>query len=160
VCSAAELAAALTVVATIWPSWRILYPNSGIFEGRGAVVGRGVPQAGLRGLLMTIRMGYSGRRGGVPFPHASRRRSGCNSARRGAASTGAAAQDQQLRGWRPAGLASRPGPASSRESSSRVWPAPLRGRGALAIREQAAWCHGADTGHVAQSPTVAGMGFP
>jgi hypothetical protein len=44
VCSAAELAAALTVLATIWLSWRILYPNSGSFEGRGAVVGRGVPK--------------------------------------------------------------------------------------------------------------------
>jgi hypothetical protein len=41
-----------------------------------------------------------------------------------------------------------------------VWPAPLRGRGALAVREWAAQCHGADTGHVAQSPTVAGMGSP
>jgi hypothetical protein len=82
-----------------------------------------------------IRMGYSGRRGGVPLPRASRHRSGCNSARRGAASTGAAAQDLQWWGWRPAGLASRPGPASSRESGSRVWPAPLRGRGVLAVRE-------------------------
>jgi hypothetical protein len=44
VCSAAELVAALTVLATSWPSWRILYPNSGSFEGRGAVVGRGVPR--------------------------------------------------------------------------------------------------------------------
>jgi hypothetical protein len=32
----------LTVLATICPSWRILYPNSGSFEGRGTVVGRGV----------------------------------------------------------------------------------------------------------------------
>jgi hypothetical protein len=30
------------VLAAIWPSWRILYPNSGAFEGRGAVVGRDV----------------------------------------------------------------------------------------------------------------------
>jgi hypothetical protein len=42
VCSAAELAAALTVLATIQSSWRVLYPNSGSFEGRGAVVDRGV----------------------------------------------------------------------------------------------------------------------
>jgi hypothetical protein len=41
-CAAAELAAALTVLATTWSSWRILYPNSGGFEGRGVVVGRGV----------------------------------------------------------------------------------------------------------------------
>jgi hypothetical protein len=34
VCSAAELAAALTVLATIWSYWRVLYPNSGSFEGR------------------------------------------------------------------------------------------------------------------------------
>jgi hypothetical protein len=65
-----------------------------------------------------------------------------------------------VRGWHPAGLASQPGPAGSRESGSRVWPAPLRGRGVLAVREQAARCHGADTGHVAQSSTVAGMGSP
>jgi hypothetical protein len=41
-----------------------------------------------------------------------------------------------------------------------VWPAPLRGRGALAVLEWAAQCHGADTGLVAQSSTVAGMGSP
>jgi hypothetical protein len=41
-----------------------------------------------------------------------------------------------------------------------VRPAPLRGRGALAVLEWAAQCHGVDTGLVAQSPTVAGMGFP
>jgi hypothetical protein len=41
-----------------------------------------------------------------------------------------------------------------------VQPAPLRGRGALAVREWAAQCHGADTSYVAQFPTVAGMGSP
>jgi hypothetical protein len=41
-----------------------------------------------------------------------------------------------------------------------VRPAPLRGRGALAIPKRAAQCHGADTGLVAQSLTVAGMGSP
>jgi hypothetical protein len=40
---AVEWAAALTVLAVICPSWRILYPNSGSFEGRSAVVGRDVP---------------------------------------------------------------------------------------------------------------------
>jgi hypothetical protein len=60
----------------------------------------------------------------------------------------------------PAGLMSRFDPAESREEGSRVQPAPLRGRGALAVREWVAQCHGADTGLVAQSPTVAGMGFP
>jgi hypothetical protein len=84
---------------------------------------------------MMICTGYSGRCGGVPVPRASRRRSGCNNARRCAASTGVAVQDLQWRGWRPAGLASRPGPTSSRESGSRVWPAPLRGCGVLAVRE-------------------------
>jgi hypothetical protein len=39
-------------------------------------------------------------------------------------------------------------------------PNPLRGRSALAVQEWAAQCHGADTGLVAQSPTVAGMGSP
>jgi hypothetical protein len=33
----------LTVLAAIRPSWRILYPNSGSFEGWGAVNGRDVP---------------------------------------------------------------------------------------------------------------------
>jgi hypothetical protein len=60
----------------------------------------------------------------------------------------------------PADLTSRFDPAKSREKGSRVQPAPLRGRGALAVREWAAQRHEADTGHVAQSPTVAGMGFP
>jgi hypothetical protein len=41
---AVEWATALTVLAAIWPSWRILYPNSGSFEGRSAVVGRDVPR--------------------------------------------------------------------------------------------------------------------
>jgi hypothetical protein len=123
------------------------------------MVGRDVPQAGSRGLLMSIRTGHSGRHGGAPFLHASQCRSllsqcptwGCT---RG----GAAACYWQWQGWRPAGLASRPNPAKSRESKSRVRPAHLRGLGALAVREQAARRHGASTGHVAQSPTVAGMG--
>jgi hypothetical protein len=119
-CSAAELAAVPTVLATILSSWRVLYSNSGGFEGRGVVVGRGV---------------FSGRRGGVPSPRAQQRRSGCSSTRRGAAGTGVAAQDQQWRGWRSAGLTSWLAPADSRESGSRVWPAPLRGRGALAVWE-------------------------
>jgi hypothetical protein len=42
VCSVAGFAAALTVLATIYSSWHVLYPNSGGFEGRGVVVGRGV----------------------------------------------------------------------------------------------------------------------
>jgi hypothetical protein len=41
-----------------------------------------------------------------------------------------------------------------------VWPAPFRGRGTLAILEWAAQCHGADTGFVAQCPTVVGMDSP
>jgi hypothetical protein len=32
----------LMVLATILSSWRVLYPNSGSFEGRGVVVDRGV----------------------------------------------------------------------------------------------------------------------
>jgi hypothetical protein len=39
-----------------------------------------------------------------------------------------------------------------------VRPAPLRGRDALAVLKWVAQCHGADTGLVAQFPTVAGMG--
>jgi hypothetical protein len=60
----------------------------------------------------------------------------------------------------PTGLTSRFDLVEPREKGSRVQPAPLRGRGTLAVREWAAQCHGADTGHVAQTPTVAGMGFP
>jgi hypothetical protein len=41
-CSTAELAAVLTVLATILLSWRVLYPNSGGFEGTGVVVDHGV----------------------------------------------------------------------------------------------------------------------
>jgi hypothetical protein len=41
-----------------------------------------------------------------------------------------------------------------------VRPAPLRGRGALAVLEWAAQCHRADTGLVAESPTVVEMGVP
>jgi hypothetical protein len=41
-CSAAELAAVLVVLAPVLSSWRLLYSNSGGFEGEGVVVGRGV----------------------------------------------------------------------------------------------------------------------
>jgi hypothetical protein len=38
-CSAAELAAVLAVLAMVLSSWRVLYSNSGGFEGEGVVVG-------------------------------------------------------------------------------------------------------------------------
>jgi hypothetical protein len=60
----------------------------------------------------------------------------------------------------PAGPTSWFDPAESQEKGSRVQLAPLRGRGVLAVREWAAQRHEADTGLVAQFPTVAGMGFP
>jgi hypothetical protein len=41
-CSATELAAILAVLASFLSSWRVLYSNSGGFEGKGVVVGRGV----------------------------------------------------------------------------------------------------------------------
>jgi hypothetical protein len=41
-CSATELAAVLMVLAMVLSSWRVLYLNSGGFEGEGVVVGRGV----------------------------------------------------------------------------------------------------------------------
>jgi hypothetical protein len=41
-CSAVELAVVLAVLATVLSSWRVLYSNSGDFEGEGVVVGRGV----------------------------------------------------------------------------------------------------------------------
>jgi hypothetical protein len=49
----------------------------------------------------------------------------------------------------PAGLMSWFDPADLRGKGSRVQPAPLRGSDALAVREWAAQCHGADTGHTA-----------
>jgi hypothetical protein len=65
---------------------------------------------------------------------------------------------QQCPAWRyrggdgvPAGLTSWFDHAEPRERDSRVWPAPSRGCGALAVREWASQCHGADTGHVTQS---------
>jgi hypothetical protein len=74
---------------------------------------------------------------------------------------------QQCPAWRyrgrdgvPAGLTSWIDPAGSRGKGSRVQPAPLRGRGMLTVREWEAQCHGADTGHTAQSPIVVGMGSP
>jgi hypothetical protein len=159
-CSAVELAVVLAVLATVLSSWRVLYSNSGDFEGEGVVVGRGVFRRARGSRWRWSVRGYSGRRGGVPSPRAQQRRSCCSSARRGAAGTGAAAQDPQWRGWRSAGLTSWFDPADSREKGSRVQPAPLRGRGALAVQEWAAQCHGADTGHTAQLPAVAGMGSP
>jgi hypothetical protein len=90
-----------------------------------------------------------------------------NSARVVAAVLGVALQG---RGWphrtdrdgdgAPAGLTSWIDPAESRKKGSRVQPAPLRGRGVLAVWEWAAQCHRADTGHIAQFLAVAGMGFP
>jgi hypothetical protein len=74
---------------------------------------------------------------------------------------------QQGRGWphrtdsdgdgAPAGLTSRFDPQSN-ERRVRGCAPPRRVRGALAVQEWAAQCHGADTGLVAQLPTVAGMG--
>jgi hypothetical protein len=43
-CNSRKSAAVLTVLATIPSSWRVLYPNSGSFEGRGVVVDRGIPR--------------------------------------------------------------------------------------------------------------------
>jgi hypothetical protein len=60
----------------------------------------------------------------------------------------------------PAGLTSRSDPTESREEGSRVRPASLRGRGALAVQERAAQCHGANTGLVAQSPQWRGWASP
>jgi hypothetical protein len=60
----------------------------------------------------------------------------------------------------PASLTSGLDPADSRGKSSRAQPAPLRGHGALAVREWAVQCLGADTVHAALLPAVAGMGFP
>jgi hypothetical protein len=60
----------------------------------------------------------------------------------------------------PAALMSRSDPAESQEEGSRVRPAPLRGRGALAVQEWVAQCHGDDTSLVAQSPQWRGWASP
>jgi hypothetical protein len=60
----------------------------------------------------------------------------------------------------PADLTSWFDPTELQGKGSRVQPAPLRGHGVLVVREWAAQCHGADTGHAAQFPTVEGMDFP
>jgi hypothetical protein len=59
---------------------------------------------------------------------------------------------------------------TSRRSLGRAWSRRLspfegstvlfRGRGASAVREWAAQCHGTDTGHAAKRRTVAGMASP
>jgi hypothetical protein len=41
-CNTAELAVVLAVLALVVSPWRVLYSNSGGFEGEGVVVGRGV----------------------------------------------------------------------------------------------------------------------
>jgi hypothetical protein len=41
-CGAAELAVVLAVLALVSSSWRVLYPNSGGFEGKGVLVDHGV----------------------------------------------------------------------------------------------------------------------
>jgi hypothetical protein len=41
-CNAAELAAVPAVLDPVLSSWRVLYSNSGGFEGEGVVVGWGV----------------------------------------------------------------------------------------------------------------------
>jgi hypothetical protein len=49
-------------------------------------------------------------------------------------------------------------PGVSTEKTFEGAAGPLRGCGVLVVREWAAQCRGADTGLVAQRPTVAGMG--
>jgi hypothetical protein len=57
----------LTVLAAIWPSWRILYPNSGSFEGRSAVDGRDVPRR-LEGVVDVDPYGIQWRAWRRPVP--------------------------------------------------------------------------------------------
>jgi hypothetical protein len=110
--------------------------------------------------LTTFRTRCSNRRGGVPSRV-------LNSVRVVVAVRGVA---QQGRGWPhstdnggdcvPAGLTSRFDPAESQEEGSRVRPAPLQERGALAVLEWAAQCRGADTGLVVQFPQWQGWAPP
>jgi hypothetical protein len=158
--SAVELTTALANLAPVTASWSVLCLNRGDFEGGGAVVDRGVFRRASREPLTTIRTRCSSRRGDVPSPRAQHRRSSCSSVRRGAAGAGMAARIDSDGDGAPAGLTSWFDPAKSREEGSRVRPPRLRGRGALAVQEWAAHCHGADTALVAQFPAVVGMGFP
>jgi hypothetical protein len=158
--NAVELTDVLANFAPVTASWRVLCLKRGDFEGRGVVVDRGVFRRA-RGSCWQRSV-----RGAVAGVAASRPRV-LNSVGAVVAVRGVA---QQGRGWplridsdgdgAPAGLTSRSDPAESREEGSRVRPASLRGRGALAVQEWAAQCHGADTGLVTQFPTVVGMGSP
>jgi hypothetical protein len=158
--NAGELAAVLAVLAPVLSLWRVPYLNRGGFEGEGVVVGRGVLRRARRS-----RWRWSVR-GTVAGVAASRPRFLNNTrvvvAVPGVALLGRGRPHRTNCGGdgAPAGLTSWFNPADSRGKGSRVRPAPLRGRGALAVREWAARCHGADTGHTAQLPTVAGMGSP
>jgi hypothetical protein len=71
-----------------------------------------------------------------------------------------AAQGQQRRGWRSADLTSRFDPAKSRGESSRVPPPPPSRARRVSCTRVGGTVSGADTGLIAQSPTVAGMGYP
>jgi hypothetical protein len=158
--SVVELTVVLANLAPVTASWCVLCLNRGDFEGGDMVFDQSV---------FRWAQGSCCRRsvrGAVAGVAASRPRV-LNSVGAVVAVRGVA---QQGRGWprridsdgdgAPAGLTSRFDPAESREEGSRVRPAPLRGRGALAVQEWAAQCHGADTGLVAQFTTVAGMGSP
>jgi hypothetical protein len=149
-CSAGEFAAVLAALAPVLSSWRVPYLNRGGFEGEGVVVGCGVLRRARRS---RCRRSVRGKVAGVA---ASSPRV-LNSAGVVIAVPGVALQ---WRGWHSHRLTSQFDPADSRGKGSRVRPAPLRGCGALAVQEWAAQCHGGDTGHVAQSPIVAGMGSP
>jgi hypothetical protein len=158
--SAVELTAVLANLAPVTVSWRVLCSNRGDFEGGDVVVDRDVFRRA-RGSCWRRSV-----RGAVAGVAASRPRV-LNSVRAVVAVRGVA---QQGRGWphrinsdgdgAPAGLTSRFDPAESGEEGSKVRPPPLRGRGTLAVQEWAPQCHGADTGLVAQFPTVAAMGSP
>jgi hypothetical protein len=157
---ALELTPVLANLSPVTALWRVLCLNRGDFEVGGVVVDWGVFR---RARGSRWRRSVRGAVAGVAASHPRV----LNSVVVAVAVCGVA---QQGRGWphstdsdgdgAPAGLTSRFDPAESREEGSRVRPASLRGRGALAVQEWATQCHGADTGLVAQSPTVAGMGSP
>jgi hypothetical protein len=70
--SVVELTAVLANLVLFVVLWRVLCLNKSGFEGRGVVVDRSVfiCERARGSRLTVIRTRCSGRRGGVPFPHA------------------------------------------------------------------------------------------
>jgi hypothetical protein len=114
----------LTVLAAIRSSWRILCPNRGSFEGRSVVNGRDVFRRARGGCR---RRSVRGTVAGKAASCSRMRRSAgavATAPGMGLYARGRPPRRQQWQGWLPTGLTPQPNPARSRESKSRVQPAP------------------------------------